>query len=123
MIKIKTADFLREIDGKESENTVGDALALIIINAQAGGKMRLFKLARRFSTEDVVELDSADVAIIKQAIENTTVYSTALVPGQLLEMLEKTGKKAPESPYVDAEEEQGPEAGTQESKAKGKKKK
>lgn len=96
-IIIDTKEKLKEISGKDSAETVGNALAIIVINARMNGKMTLYKLAKKFSNDKTVELTPSDVALLKSAIEDTTAYNTALVPGQLLEMITEPKRLPPEA--------------------------
>jgi hypothetical protein len=91
-MKIKANEPLKTLKGEDlkQENevfTVGEAISNILLADQAGGKMKTYILAQRFATEKTVEVDKADLSLIKTAIEATKVYSN-LVTGQLLVMLE-----------------------------------
>lgn len=92
-MKIEANRALTNFDGKPLQNgaeefKVGHALANILVSAQANGKMKMFVLAKRFYDEKSVELDDADLSLVKKLVEETAVYNT-LVTGQILLLLEK----------------------------------
>lgn len=68
--------------------TLGEFLSAVLSVAPEGGKMKLYSLAKRAATEKTIELDTSDLAIIKQAVENSKGYNNVL-SGQALEILEK----------------------------------
>ena len=82
------------IKNGEADFTVGDALGNILISDETGGKLKLYSLALATVKQDTMQVDNADLALIKQAIQTTKAYNV-LVTGQLLEMLEnlKTEEK------------------------------
>lgn len=86
-MKINTKEFIKNLKGDNSDLTIGDAIGGILIASEAGGKMKMYVLAQKFANDDVVEVDSADLSLIKQSVEATKVY-TNLVSGQLLVLLE-----------------------------------
>lgn len=92
-MKIKTNQVLVNLGGEplkdsEGEMTLGKALANIVISAKEGGKMKLFILGQKLFTEKELEVDSADLNLLKQAVKNTEIY-TALVAGQVEMLLEE----------------------------------
>ena len=92
-MKIKTKEAIKDLAGKDIKNkddffTVGIALSNILLEAKVGGKMKLFILAKKCFEEKEIDVDDADLAIIKQAVEATEQY-TNLVTGQLLQLLER----------------------------------
>lgn len=88
-MKINTKTPLKTLKGDViSELNVGDAIANILASSETGGKLKLFILAQKFATEDQVEVDSADLGLIKTAVESSKVY-TVLVTGQVLQILEE----------------------------------
>lgn len=99
-MKIKTKEPIKDLAGKDIPNgkdgffTVGTALSNIMLDAREGGKMKLFILAQKFFNNDEVDVDDADLGIIKQAVEKTDQYNN-LVNGQLLQILSnlKTSEK------------------------------
>jgi len=68
-------------DGTETL-TLGKALSNILSTSEEGGKMKLFILAKKFYEDKEVDLDAADLAIVKKAVEKTKIY-TPLVAGQV----------------------------------------
>jgi hypothetical protein len=67
--------------------SVGKALAEILLAAKEGGKMKLFILAQKFYDGGNIELDEADLGLVRKAVKDSEVYS-ALVLGQLELLLE-----------------------------------
>jgi hypothetical protein len=96
--QMKIKNKLIDLKGKEVELTIGEAIANILINDDKGGKMKLYVLATKFTQQDNIELDKADLAMVKTAVETSKIYN-ALVIGQLLVLLEKTddSKEEPKS--------------------------
>lgn len=86
-MKINTKDKIKKLDGTDTDLTVGVALSNILLGSKAGGKMKMFELARKCYKDGSVEIDTSDKALIKQAIEADEQYNN-LVAGPLLEMLE-----------------------------------
>lgn len=66
--------------------TLGIGLDNILANAETGGKQKLWNLARKAANGKDFEIDSADLGIIKQAVENTKLYNN-VINGQILEIL------------------------------------
>lgn len=83
---INTKTKLKDLKGKELELTAGDALGNILVSHKCGGKMKVFVLAQKFATQDSVDIDAADLALTKKAIEEDESY-LPLVTGQLLIIL------------------------------------
>lgn len=73
-------------DEKSGDFTVGMALSNILVDTTKGGKMKLFILAQKIYSDEEVEVDEADLAIIKSAVEETENYNN-LVNGQILQIL------------------------------------
>lgn len=67
--------------------TVGSAIANILLPAKEGGKMKLYSLADKAFNNKTLEVDEADLALIKKLVEENELY-TSLVTGQLLIILE-----------------------------------
>lgn len=88
-MKILTKEVLKDLSGKEfdTETTVGKMIANILASSETGGKMKLYVLATKFYQEDSVEVDEADLQLIKQAVEGSKSF-TPLVTGQILVVLE-----------------------------------
>lgn len=91
-MKIQTKTPIKDLagdvipSGKDGNFTVGIALSNILLDATQGGKMKLFILAQKIYSDAEVDVDGADLAIIKTAVETTENYNN-LVNGQLLQML------------------------------------
>ena len=80
------------IKGPENKDfTIGAALSDILLTSKAGGKMKMFVMAQRFFNCEDVEVDVVDLALIKQSIESTELY-TNLITGQLLIILDNIEK-------------------------------
>jgi hypothetical protein len=96
---LETKQALKNLKGDElkaGEETLylGEALANIMLSDEAGGKMKLFVLAQKLFKENKLEVDSADLSLIKECVKRTKVYN-ALVAGQVEILLEdvKIGEK------------------------------
>lgn len=91
---IKSQESLKNFKGEALKNeqnqnfTIGEAISNILLLDKMGGKMKCYILAQKFYTEKSVELDEADKALVKSAIERTETY-TNIVTGQLLLLFEK----------------------------------
>ncbi len=95
-MKIKTDTKLTDLKGlpiKSGEGqvlTVGEAVANILLGPQQKfGKMKAYVLATKFYNDKEVEVDDADVEALRDIIEKSEVYVSALVNGQLLKILIK----------------------------------
>lgn len=91
-MKINTQVALKTLKGVDIEDkgvkfTLGDALSNILVSAKEGGKMKMFTLAQKLANDKTVEVDEADMALIKQAVKTTEIYN-ALVAGQCEVLLE-----------------------------------
>lgn len=78
-------------DEQEKEFTLGQALANIVISAKEGGKMKLYILGTKLFQEDFLEVDDADLILLKNAVKTTEVYG-ALVSGQCEMLLDEVKK-------------------------------
>lgn len=91
---MKTIDLTQELvnlKGEAFKNddkpfTVGEFLSAVLSIAPEGGKMKLYSLARRTATEESIEVDSADLALLKQSVESAKGYNN-VIAGQVLEIL------------------------------------
>ncbi len=97
-MKINTKTVFKDLSGKELKDgneplTLGIAIANILLTSKVNGKMKMFVLAQDFYNKESMEVDQADLSIIKKAAEETEGYNT-IVTGQLLLILEsiKTSK-------------------------------
>ena len=91
-MKLNTQTAILDLSGKEIPYqdgifTVGIALSNILSEAKEGGKMKLFILAQKLFTEKSIEIDTADLQIIKGAVEATAQYNN-IITGQLLVFLD-----------------------------------
>ena len=86
-MKINTKQALKTLKGEELKNgdipfTLGEALGNILLSDKTGGKMKLYVLATKFSQDKEVELDKADLELVRNAVSKTEIYN-ALVAGQI----------------------------------------
>lgn len=88
-MKINTQNKIKALDNKELDLTIGQAIANILLASETGGKMKLFILAQKFFQDKFVDIDKADLDLVKNSIENSKGIYTALVTGQLLVMLDE----------------------------------
>ena len=75
---------------KEADNTpvtLGYALSNILLTNDAGGKMKLFILAKKCFESKTVDLDASDLNLVKEAVKTTKIYN-ALIAGQIELILE-----------------------------------
>ena len=97
-MKIKSKEVLKTLAGKDIQDaeqkpfTVGHALSEILLTTKVGGKMKMFVLAQKFFSDESVEVDEADLALVKSSVEGSDVYNN-LINGQLLMILSKEGTK------------------------------
>lgn len=93
MIKINTKIELKNFKGdalKDSSNevfTTGNVLTNILSGSREN-PYRSYILAKKFATDDEVELKSEDVLFLKKCIESNILF-TALITGQIIELLEQ----------------------------------
>lgn len=97
-MKIKTNEAIKDLkgiaikkDGKDNF-TVGDALANILVSDKVGGKMKMFILAQKCANDKEIDVDKADISMIRDAVDRTEQYNN-LVNGQLLVMLDDLKEK------------------------------
>jgi hypothetical protein len=92
-MKIKTKTILKTLKGEELKDpagvlvAIGDTLGNILLASETGSKFKLYTLASKMATSDEIEVDDADLKLIKDAVESTKIYN-ALVAGQILQILE-----------------------------------
>lgn len=80
------------IKGPEGEDyTYGQALSNVLLESKKGGKMKMFVLAQACFTKDFVEIDIADRALIKDALQESEMPT--LVCGQLLQYVDELKDK------------------------------
>ncbi len=93
-MKINTSKKVLTLKGEPYQSDghdlkVGEVIAEALASSKMGGKMKLYSLALKSFTTDEVELDAADVALIKQSLEACDTYSTIII-GQVLEEVENS---------------------------------
>ena len=91
-MQINTKTKLKNVDGKELELTIGEAISNILVSAEEGGKMKLWILGQKFYNDKSVELDASDVDLVKSSIDKTKIYKV-LVTGQLLVLIDELKAK------------------------------
>lgn len=68
--------------------TMGEVLSNILLNDRVGSKMKCYILAEKFFKDETVEIDEADLSLVKDSIQRTELYNN-LVNGQLLILIGK----------------------------------
>lgn len=95
---IETTQALTTLEGKplksgEEDLTIGKAIAEALLANKTGGRMKVFLLAKKFFSDEKVELDNADFALVKESVKTAEVYAhqgfNTLVFGQIEEILEE----------------------------------
>lgn len=92
MSKINASQVIVNFEGQALKNadkdlTIGQALANILLSYTKGEKMRNFLLAKDFYKGGDIELNTADISLLKTACEACEIYNN-LVLGQILEIIE-----------------------------------
>jgi len=97
-MNIKTNVALKNLKGEEIKDdkgevfTLGQALANIVVEDKIGGKMKLYILGTKLFQEKEIEVDSADLNLIKEALKKSETYG-ALILGQCEMLLENVKKE------------------------------
>ena len=87
-MKIDCTIVLKNLAGEEiADATFGKILANILSASQTKGAMKLYALAISLFQQDSVDVDKADLTLIKREVEATTAYTT-LIKGQCELLLE-----------------------------------
>ncbi len=68
--------------------TVGMVIAEALAGDRTGGKMKLFLLAQKAFDNETIEVDAADLGLIKHAVEQCVSYNNVIV-GQALAAIEE----------------------------------
>ena len=89
-IKNLKGEDMKEPDGEVF--TLGKSLGIIVTNAKEGGKMKLFLLGTKLYQQDTVEVDEADLTLLKNVVKSTEAYG-ALIAGQCEMLLEEVKKE------------------------------
>jgi len=96
-MKILTQTVLKDLSGKEilDENkkgfTLGQALGNICVSSKEEGKMKLYILGTKLFQDKDVEVDDADLNLLKNVVKKTEVYE-ALIAGQCELLLDEVKK-------------------------------
>lgn len=80
--KINLGKQLKNFDGENLGITVGQALSKIIVQ-EKGDPLRYFTMGQKFFNDKSIEIEPADLEILKKAVGSNEVYN-ALVNGQIL---------------------------------------
>lgn len=96
MIKINTKQSLKDLKGENLKNGEHDLDIGTVLGITLSGKVSNptlgYALAKKFSNDKDVELKAEDVVFIKKELEANDQW-TALVSGQILEILDGTKEK------------------------------
>lgn len=69
--------------------TVGQVIAEALAVDKTGGKMKVYALANKCFNNASVEVDGADLVMIKRAVNDSTAYNN-IINGQVLMALESS---------------------------------
>ncbi len=95
MKKINTAQPINTLAGVQYKDASGNPVTLGMVIAESmaaettGGKMKIYALATAAYSGKTMEVDDADLALIKRVLETTNVFNSAIINGQALLMLEE----------------------------------
>ncbi len=104
-MKIKTNIVINQLSGKPFVQTDGDsstdltlgiALSNILSYSKLGGLMKTTTLANKFYNNKEVEVDSADLKLIKDCVEASEVYSNRFILGSIAHILEEVKEEKEE---------------------------
>lgn len=92
-MKINTSQKVLTLKGDAYKNgttdlTIGGVIAEALAASQEGNKMKLYTLAQRAFSEETMDVDDADISLIRKALEKCTTYNNIII-GQTLLALEK----------------------------------
>lgn len=93
-MKINTKQAIKSLKNEDIKTpegtifTIGTPISNILLESKDGGKMKMFILAQKFFSDEIVDLDESDLILVKNAIEKTEQYNN-LVTGQILQFLNK----------------------------------
>ena len=88
-MKLNLKTTINNLAGKPLKNnegqdvTLGEAVANILGSSETGGKMKMFILAKKFFEQESIELDEADLALVKKEVSTSRTYQGSLVSGQV----------------------------------------
>ncbi len=93
-MKINCKEILKGFDGEnvvafdnnqvKQNVTVGIALSNMMLGNQGGNKVKMIVLAQKFFTEGIIDLDISDFRMVREIVDNSSVYSDILIPGLVL---------------------------------------
>lgn len=94
-MKLKTNTVLKSLKGEAFKDgaddlTVGIALSNILDydKDKTGGKYKLFILAKKLMESKEIDIDAADLGILKKAVDSTEAYRSNILLGSLIEVLD-----------------------------------
>lgn len=93
-MKINLLQTINNLDGKplkdedKKDFTLGQALSNILLASKTKGGMKIFLLAKKCFEEKELEVDGADLALIKNEVKTSDAYGGVLVTGQCELLLE-----------------------------------
>jgi len=91
-MKVKANEKVMLLDGKtvlkqnDVDLTIGIAIATALVNSN-GEPIKTYELAKKFNDGGSIEVDTADLKLVKEAVNAYPNYN-ALVKGQVLVLLE-----------------------------------
>lgn len=86
-MKINCKIILKDLNRKDIDLTFGQALGQILVNSSTKGGMKIYILADKLANEKLLEIDIADLSLIKKEVEETKVYNNLII-GQCQLLLE-----------------------------------
>ena len=92
-MKINASEKVLNLKGEAFKNgtdevTIGQVVSDILSVSKAGGKMKMYAMAQKFYDGGEVDLDAADVGVVKNALETTEGYSNVVI-GFILTMIDE----------------------------------
>lgn len=90
-MKIQAGKIVSTLEGRpykmgDHELTVGKVLAEALSQSETGGKMKMFLLAKRCWEDAEVEVDAADLALVKRSLESSKAFTNIILGQVLLEL-------------------------------------
>lgn len=90
-MKINTKQKLKDLEGNDLKDnkgivTLGTVVSNILLTTKVETKLKMFILAQKILTNKEVDIDAADLDLIKKAIEQDQYYNN-LACGQILLIL------------------------------------
>lgn len=97
-MKIQTGKKVLTLKGEaykqgDEELLVGHVIAEALAGDRTGGKMKMYLLAQRAYEQKELDVDAADLKLIKTSVEQCTTYNNVIV-GQVLAELEEVKEAA-----------------------------